>query len=271
MIGIASTGSGKTAAYLLPMVTHIMDQPELKKDDGPIGLVIAPTHELAEQIVAEARRFTKGYGIRCMGAYGGVSKYEQFKLLKSGCELVVATPGRMIELIKMKGGLRTDRITYLVLDEADRMFSLGFESQVRSVIGQVRPDRQTLLFSATFRPALERLARDALSEPIRVSVGQAGDASEDVTQVVEILPSAALKWAWLAQRLPHFTKQGTVLIFVSTKAAAEELARSLTQHTPNKVDAIHGDRTQAERQDILRHAAARSDRCGLARARYSGY
>ena len=109
MIGIASTGSGKTCAFVLPMLTHIMDQPELQKGDGPIGVVIAPTHELAEQIVAEGRRFVRGHGLRCVGLFGGVGKYEQFKELKAGCEMVVGTPGRLLELIKHKGGLSRRR------------------------------------------------------------------------------------------------------------------------------------------------------------------
>ena len=251
MIGIAATGSGKTAAFVLPMLTHVMDQPELQRGDGPIGLVLAPTHELAEQIVKEARRFAKILGVRCTAVFGGVGKYEQFKELKAGAEVVVGTPGRVLELIKTKGGLSMGRVTYVVIDEADRMFSLGFEPQVRSIVGQVRPDRQTLLFSATFKPNLERLARDVLREPVRVTMGEAGDANEDVTQVVEVLQSEALKWGWLTQRLAHFLQQGTVLIFVSTKSAAEELARNLSAHTPHRVDAIHGDRTQAERQEIL--------------------
>ena len=154
MIGIAATGSGKTAAFVLPALTHIMAQHELRKGDGPIALILAPTHELAEQIVKEARRFAKPLGVRCTAVFGGVGKYEQFKELKAGAELVVGTPGRLIELIGTKGALSMSRVTYVVIDEADRMFSLGFEQQVRSVVGQVRPDRQTLLFSATFRLGL---------------------------------------------------------------------------------------------------------------------
>ena len=255
-IGIATTGSGKTAAYLLPFIVHAMDQPPLQKGDGPIGLVLAPTHELAEQVTMEARRFAKGDGLRAVGVWGGVGKYEQLKELKAGADIVVGTPGRLLELIRPKGGqssgLSLRRVTYVVLDEADRMFSLGFEPQVRSLLGQVRPDRQTVLFSATFRPALERLARDALSEPVRVTVGEVGEANDDVTQVVEVLPNADAKWGWLVARLPHFAKVGTILVFVSQKAQSEELARSLAAQTGEAVDAIHGDRTQAERQEALR-------------------
>ena len=252
VIGVASTGSGKTCAYLLPMATQIMSQRELAKGEGPIGLVVAPTHELVEQITIEARRLTKPLGLRVTALFGGVGKFEQFKQLKAGSELVVGTPGRLIELIGMKGGLSMGRVTFVVLDEADRMFSLGFEAQVRAILKQVRPDRQTLLFSATFQAALERLARDFLAEPVRVAIGHAGDANEDVTQVVEVLETADHKWGWLLGRLDHFQRQGTVLIFVSTRAASEDLAAKLSRQTGQRVEAIHGDRTQGERQEVLR-------------------
>lgn len=126
IIGIAKTGSGKTAAFVLPMLVHIMDQEELSKGDGPIGLILAPTRELATQIYSEAKKFAKAYGLRVAAVYGGASKMQQFKDLRSGTiEILVATPGRLIDMIKMKAtNLR--RVTYLVLDEADRMFDLGF-------------------------------------------------------------------------------------------------------------------------------------------------
>lgn len=130
IIGIAKTGSGKTVAFVLPMIVHIMDQPEIEKEEGPIGMICAPTRELAHQIYLEARKFAKPYNLRVAAVYGGVSKHDQFKELKAGCEIVVATPGRLIDLLKMKA-LKMFRATYLVLDEADRMFDLGFEPQIR--------------------------------------------------------------------------------------------------------------------------------------------
>jgi ATP-dependent RNA helicase DDX42 len=251
-IGVAATGSGKTAAYLLPAISHCLAQPALARGDGPIVLVLCPTHELCEQIVHEARKLVRPLGLRAVAIFGGVGKYEQYKELKVGAELVIGTPGRTLELVKdSKHGLSLRRATYVVLDEADRMFSLGFEPQVRSLLAQVRPDRQTLLFSATFKPALERLARDALSEPVRLTVGAIGDASEDVTQVAEVLSTDEDKAPWLLGRIDHFLRQGTLLVFVSTRHASELLARQLSQHTGARVEAIHGDRDQRERQDVL--------------------
>jgi len=252
LIGIAATGSGKTASYMLPMLRHVSGQLPLEEVKGPIGLVIAPTHELAEQIVREGRRLAKPLGLRVAALIGGVGKFDQMKELRAGAEVVVGTPGRLMEMVaQAKGGLHMGSCSLVVIDEADRMFSLGFEPQIRSLLGQVRPDRQTLLFSATFRPNLERLARDSLTEPVRVTIGEAGDANEDVSQIVEILRFADDKWRWLSQRLNHFTSLGSVLIFVSTKMAAEDLARQLSAFTRSRVDAIHGDKTQHERAEAL--------------------
>ncbi|ONK63211.1 uncharacterized protein A4U43_C07F12540 [Asparagus officinalis] len=249
IIGIAKTGSGKTAAFVLPMIVHIMDQPELGKGEGPIGVICAPTRELAHQIFLEAKKFAKPHGIRVSAVYGGMSKLDQFKELKAGCEIVVATPGRLIDMLKMKA-LSMYRTTYLVLDEADRMFDLGFEPQIRSIVGQIRPDRQTLLFSATMPFKVERLARESLSDPIRVTVGEVGMANEDITQVVYVLPSDAEKMPWLLEKLPGMIDEGDVLVFASKKTTVDEIETQLIQKS-FKVASLHGDKDQASRMEIL--------------------
>jgi len=149
------------------MLVHIADQPNLMKGDGPIGLILCPTRELALQIYTEAKKFGKVFNLSVACCYGGGSKWEQSKDLEAGAEIIVATPGRMIDMIKIKA-TNLERVTYLVLDEADRMFDMGFEAQVKSICAHVRPDRQSLLFSATFRKKVEKLARSALNDPIRV-------------------------------------------------------------------------------------------------------
>nr|GMD77079.1 DEAD-box ATP-dependent RNA helicase 24 [Ipomoea batatas] len=249
IIGIAKTGSGKTAAFVLPLMVHIMDQPELEKEEGPIGVICAPTRELAHQIYVETKKFAKSHGIRVSAVYGGMSKLEQFKELKAGCEIVVATPGRLIDMIKMKAATMT-RATYLVLDEADRMFDLGFEPQIRSIVGQIRPDRQTLLFSATMPRKVEKLAREILSDPVRVTVGEIGMANEDITQVVQVIPSDAEKLSWLLEKLPGLIDDGDVLVFASKKATVDEIESQLVQ-MGFKVVALHGDKDQASRMEIL--------------------
>ncbi|CAI0422660.1 unnamed protein product [Linum tenue] len=249
IIGIAKTGSGKTAAFVLPMIVHIMDQPELQKEEGPIGVICAPTRELAHQIYLEAKKFAKPYGLRVSAVYGGMSKLEQFKELKAGCEIVVATPGRLIDMIKMKA-VNMSRGTCLVLDEADRMFDLGFEPQIRSIVGQIRPDRQTLLFSATMPYKVEKLAREILSDPVRVTVGEVGMANEDITQVVQVIPSDADKLPWLLEKLPPMIDDGDVLVFASKKAMVDEIESQLVQKG-FKVASLHGDKDQASRMEIL--------------------
>ncbi|XP_076905479.1 DEAD-box ATP-dependent RNA helicase 24-like isoform X1 [Bidens hawaiensis] len=249
IIGIAKTGSGKTAAFVLPMVVHIMDQPELAKEEGPIGVVCAPTRELAHQIYLEAKKFAKVYGIRVSAVYGGMSKLEQFKELKSGCEIVIATPGRLIDMLKMKA-LNMLRATYLVLDEADRMFDLGFEPQIRSIVGQIRPDRQTLLFSATMPRKIEKLAREILTDPVRVTVGEIGMANEDISQEVQVLVSDSEKLNWLLEKLPELIDNGDVLVFGSKKATVDEIESQLLQKG-FKVAALHGDKDQASRMETL--------------------
>ncbi|XP_019197538.1 PREDICTED: DEAD-box ATP-dependent RNA helicase 24 [Ipomoea nil] len=249
IIGIAKTGSGKTAAFVLPLMVHIMDQPELEKEEGPIGVICAPTRELAHQIYVETKKFAKSHGIRVSAVYGGMSKLEQFKELKAGCEIVVATPGRLIDMLRMKAVTMT-RATYLVLDEADRMFDLGFEPQIRSIVGQIRPDRQTLLFSATMPRKVEKLAREILSDPVRVTVGEIGMANEDITQVVQVIPSDAEKLPWLLEKLPGLIDDGDVLVFASKKATVDEIESQLAQ-MGFKVAALHGDKDQASRMETL--------------------
>eukprot|EP00850_Spirogloea_muscicola_P023698 SM000379S14411 [mRNA] locus=s379:21663:24756:- [translate_table: standard] len=254
MIGIAKTGSGKTAGFAAPMVGHIMDQPELEKGEGPIAVICAPTRELAQQILGEVKKLTRAHSLRVAGIFGGMSKFEQFKELKAGCEVVIATPGRLIDMLKMKA-LTMRRTTYLVLDEADRMFDMGFEPQVRSIVGQIRPDRQTLLFSATMPARVERLARDILSMPVRVAVGEVGAANADIRQEVEVVPEDSSKLPWLLRHLPRFIDDGDVLVFASTKARVEDLLGSLLQGG-FKAAALHGDKDQASRMEVLKQFKA---------------
>ncbi|XP_032473038.1 ATP-dependent RNA helicase DDX42 isoform X2 [Phocoena sinus] len=201
------------------------------------------------QIHAECKRFGKAYNLRSVAVYGGGSMWEQAKALQEGAEIVVCTPGRLIDHVKKKA-TNLQRVSYLVFDEADRMFDMGFEYQVRSIASHVRPDRQTLLFSATFRKKIEKLARDILIDPIRVVQGDIGEANEDVTQIVEILHSGPSKWNWLTRRLVEFTSSGSVLLFVTKKANAEELANNLKQEG-HSLGLLHGDMDQSERNKVI--------------------
>uniref|UniRef100_A0A8R1U2A7 RNA helicase n=1 Tax=Onchocerca volvulus TaxID=6282 RepID=A0A8R1U2A7_ONCVO len=249
VLGIAKTGSGKTVAYLWPAIIHIMDQPDLKESDGPIALVIVPTRELALQVYQEAKRYCKVYNINVVCAYGGGSKWEQQNALIEGAELVIATPGRIIDLVKINATNFT-RVTFLVFDEADRMFDMGFEAQVQSISDHIRPDRQCLMFSATFKSKVEKLAREALTDPVRIVQGEVGEANSDVIQTIEVLESVDAKWQWLLNRLVNFSSMGKVLIFVTKKLHAEDVANRLLAKDFKPI-LLHGDMLQAERNEKL--------------------
>lgn len=171
VVGIAKTGSGKTLAYVWPMIVHVSHQEESGKGDGPIAVVMAPTRELCQQIYIESKKYSKKYNLKVACILGGENKHEQWKALKAGVDILIASPGRLIEMIKKKA-TNLIRVTYLVLDEADRMLSLGFEQQIRSIVSQTREDRQTLLFTATMKQSMQFLISDIISTPVRINIGE---------------------------------------------------------------------------------------------------
>jgi ATP-dependent RNA helicase DDX5/DBP2 len=183
MVAIAQTGSGKTISFALPAMLHINAQPLLSPGDGPIALILAPTRELAVQIQQECTKFGNNSRIRNTAIYGGAPKGPQIRDLQRGVEIVIATPGRLIDMLEtQKTNLR--RITYLVMDEADRMLDMGFEPQIRKIVSQIRPDRQTLMFSATWPKDVQKLANDFLTDMIQCNIGSMElKANHDITQV----------------------------------------------------------------------------------------
>ncbi|KAL7675957.1 hypothetical protein ACOME3_002216 [Neoechinorhynchus agilis] len=229
VIGIAETGTGKTLAFIWPALVHIMDQPDLKEGDGPIVLICTPTRELAQQIHTECRRYGRVYNIESGCVFGGAGMHEQVMMLKSQPrEILVCTPGRLIDLIAKKKVINLQRVTYLVFDEADRMFDMGFEAQVRSIADHVRPDRQCLLFSATFKPRIEKLARDILNgEVVRILHGGFIGANRNIEQTIEVFENPANKFEWLLSRIVEFMSNGKVIVFVNRKENCVLLAENL--------------------------------------------
>lgn len=167
LVGIAQTGSGKTLAYMLPAAVHINNQQRAQRGEGPIALILAPTRELAQQIQKVAREFGSSTMIRNTCIFGGSPKGPQARDLERGVEVVIATPGRLIDFLE-KGTTNLARCTYLVLDEADRMLDMGFEPQIRKIITQIRPDRQVLMWSATWPKQVQALAEEFLVDYIQV-------------------------------------------------------------------------------------------------------
>lgn len=176
-VSVAETGSGKTLCYILPSIIHVIDQGKLEASEGPIVLIIVPTRELAQQIAREARKYATIFKLKVCEVIGGANKYEQVKELRKLCEIVVATPGRLIDLIT-ESNICMKRVTYFVLDEADQLVSMGFEKQIRTVSNQIRPNRQTLLFSATMNEHLRFVARDLFPS---YTTGFMGDAPPSAT------------------------------------------------------------------------------------------
>nr|CAG8526314.1 13482_t:CDS:2 [Entrophospora candida] len=251
VVGIAETGSGKTLAYCLPAIVHINAQPFLEPGDGPIVLILAPTRELAIQIQQECTKFGRSSRIKNTCVYGGVPKGPQARELSAGVEVCIATPGRLIDMLETrKTNLR--RVTYLVLDEADRMLDMGFEPQIRKIVDQIRPDRQTLMWSATWPKEVKRLADDYLNDFIQVNIGSMDlSASHNITQTVEVC-SEYEKCAKLVKHLEFIIdqKDNKTLIFTGTKRTADEITKYLRQDGWPAL-AIHGDKAQTERDWVL--------------------
>ncbi|RSL94565.1 ATP-dependent RNA helicase DBP2 [Fusarium oligoseptatum] len=251
VVGIAETGSGKTLTYCLPSIVHINAQPLLAPGDGPIVLVLAPTRELAVQIKQEIDKFGRSSRIRNTCVYGGVPKGPQIRDLSRGVEVCIATPGRLIDMLEA-GKTNLRRVTYLVLDEADRMLDMGFEPQIRKIISQIRPDRQTLMWSATWPKEVRALATDFLQDFIQVNIGSMDlAANHRITQIVEVVTDMEKR----DRMIKHLekvmeNKENKILIFVGTKRVADDITRFLRQDGWPALS-IHGDKQQNERDWVL--------------------
>ncbi|KAK2072322.1 hypothetical protein P8C59_006681 [Phyllachora maydis] len=253
VVGIAETGSGKTLTYCLPAIVHINAQPLLSPGDGPIVLVLAPTRELAVQIQQEMSKFGQSSRIRNTCVYGGVPKGPQIRDLSRGVEVCIATPGRLIDMLE-SGKTNLRRVTYLVLDEADRMLDMGFEPQIRKIISQIRPDRQTLMWSATWPKEVRNLASDFLNDFIQVNIGSMElAANHRITQIVEVVSEMEKR----DRMIKHMEKimddkdsSNKILIFTGTKRVADDITRFLRQDGWPALS-IHGDKQQNERDWVL--------------------
>eukprot|EP01080_Neovahlkampfia_damariscottae_P004446 gene4446-7821_t len=249
-IGLAETGSGKTLGFLLPGMVHMKAQPELNRGDGPILLVLAPTRELAMQINKECEKFLGGLGVKSCCVYGGGSRQEQVSKLRNGVEIVIATPGRLLDLLN-SGITNLDRVTYLCMDEADRMLDMGFEPQIRQINDLIRPDRQTLMWSATWSKEIQGLANDYLNDPSIVNMGSVDtSANQRVTQKFLFIQEID-KQSRLIKLMDELMDGRKILIFTATKKGSDDVCKILrNQGWPCL--AIHGDKTQSERDWVMK-------------------
>jgi ATP-dependent RNA helicase DDX3X len=260
----AQTGSGKTGGFLFPILSESFmtgpsaipdatSSPFARRKVYPTALVLAPTRELVSQIYEEAKKFTYRSWVKPAVVYGGADIRQQMRDIERGCDLLVATPGRLNDLLE-RGNISLRNIKYLVLDEADRMLDMGFEPQIRHIVQdcdmpQVN-ERQTLMFSATFPTDIQMLARDFLKEYIFLSVGKVGSTSENITQKVIYVEDNEKRSVLLD--ILSADENGLTLIFVETKRMADYLSDFLiSQNLP--ATSIHGDRSQSERERALEY------------------
>uniref|UniRef100_A0A3P9AN81 RNA helicase n=1 Tax=Esox lucius TaxID=8010 RepID=A0A3P9AN81_ESOLU len=278
LMACAQTGSGKTAAFLVPVLSQIYTQgpgdasaaAKNGQDSGkygrrkqyPLSLVLAPTRELALQIYEESRKFAYRSRVRPCVVYGGADIGQQIRDLERGCHLLVATPGRLVDMME-RGKIGLDYCNYLVLDEADRMLDMGFEPQIRRIVEQdtmpPKGIRQTMMFSATFPKEIQMLARDFLEDYIFLAVGRVGSTSENITQKV-VWVEEGDKRSFLLDLLNATGKESLTLVFVETKKGADALEDFLYREG-YACTSIHGDRSQRDREEALNHF--RSGRCPI--------
>ena len=264
LVGCLQTGSGKTAGFLFPILSASFavgprpppaeTHPSYARSRKayPTTLILAPTRELVSQIHDEARKFSYRSWVRPAVAYGGADINQQLRQIERGCDLLSATPGRLVDLIE-RGRISLANIQYLVLDEADRMLDMGFEPQIRRIVqGEDMPgirERQTLMFSATFPRDIQMLAKDFLKDYVFLSVGRVGSTSENITQKIEYVEDND-KRSVLLDILASQEPGGLTLVFVETKRMADMLSDFLIGNNL-PATSIHGDRTQREREMAL--------------------
>ncbi|XP_021737705.1 ATP-dependent RNA helicase-like protein DB10 [Chenopodium quinoa] len=248
IVAIAKTGSGKTLGYLLPGFMHLK-QRRNNTQMGPTVLVLSPTRELATQIQDEAVKFGRSSRISCTCLYGGAPKGPQLKELDRGVDIVVATPGRLNDILETRR-ISLNQVSYLVLDEADRMLDMGFEPQIRKIVKEVPTRRQTLMYTATWPKEVRKIAADLLSNAVQVNIGNADElvANKSITQHVEVVSSME-KQRRLEQILRSEEPGSKIIIFCATKKMCDLLARNLSRQFG--AAAIHGDKSQSERDHVL--------------------
>ena len=247
LLGVAQTGTGKTAAFGLPILQHITEARSPAGARATRALVLAPTRELAIQIGEEIRAYGRHLNLRQTVVFGGVGQHAQVRALARGVDVLIATPGRLLDLLG-QGHLRLDRVTHFVLDEADRMLDMGFIHDVRRVVAELPKRRQTAFFSATMPHEVARLAGDILTDPLRVEVAPSATTVERIEQQVFFVETAN-KRALLAEVLkdPGLSR---VIVFSRTKHGANRIAEQLGKRGVDAA-AIHGNKSQGARQRVL--------------------
>ncbi|PIE10244.1 MAG: DEAD/DEAH box helicase [Rhodobacterales bacterium] len=247
VMGLAQTGTGKTAAFGLPMINALLSTNHKKTPKTARGLILAPTRELAGQIADNLNAYTKGSHLKTVLVVGGAGIVGQTKRLEKGCDLLVATPGRLIDLLD-RGAVRLDETRYLVLDEADQMLDMGFIHALRKIAPLLPDDRQTMLFSATMPKQMEELAQTYLNDAVRAQVNPPGQAADKIAQEVHFV-SKESKIDRLIDMLDSHRNERAI-VFGRTKWGMEKLSRML-EKKGFAAASIHGNKSQGQRQRAL--------------------
>ncbi len=249
VVGVAQTGTGKTAAFVLPILDYLVKEPLEGKGRRPVrALIVAPTRELAIQVTEAAHTYGKHTTLRVATVYGGVGKGKQRTALRNGTDIIVATPGRLLDFLN-EGEIDLSWVDILVLDEADRMFDMGFIKDVRRIVKAVPEKRQTMLFSATMPPPIQDLARSILYKPETVEVGERRDPAATVTQ--RAIHVAEDKKQDLLHHLIEAEDVDRMIVFSRTKYRADRIRKKLDRAGFSAV-AIHSNRSQGQRQRALK-------------------
>ena len=247
IIGCAQTGTGKTAAFVLPMLHRLETIAQKSKKKRARVLVVTPTRELAVQIEQAVRGYGRFMKLKTIAVYGGTRIEPQIKFLRRGADVVVATPGRLLDLIN-RGSVNLSMVEILVLDEADRMFDMGFITDIRKIVEELPAERQTLLFSATMPNAIKKLTESIQKSPVMIQIGRQHNPIETITQ--HIFPVPKGQKMDLLQHLIEREGMGSVLAFSRTKRGADRICRKLNQNYVEAI-AIHSDRSQRQRRKAL--------------------
>lgn len=249
MIGLAQTGTGKTAAFGLPIIEHLLKDNLRPEPKAVRTLILAPTRELVNQIAGNLRAFVKDTKLRIALVVGGASIGRQAQLLAKGVDILVATPGRLLDLSK-RNDVNLTAVRYLVLDEADQMLDLGFIHDLRRISKMVPKRRQTLLFSATMPKQIEELAQEYLTEPVRVEAAAPGKTADKIDQYIHFVTGKDQKTQLLRQSLTD-NPDGRAMVFLKTKHSAEKLSKHL-ENIGFAAASIHGNKSQSQRERALK-------------------
>ncbi|KAH9385709.1 ATP-dependent RNA helicase DDX5/DBP2 [Nematocida major] len=253
MVGVANTGSGKTLSFILPALIHARAQKPLRQGDGPIVLVLAPTRELVSQIEEEAKKYAGFFGMRTFSVYGGVPSGPQKGAIRRGTEILIATPGRLIDLYD-QGAVYLSRVSFLVLDEADRMLDMGFEPQLKKIIPETNPKRQTLMWSATWPKEVQSLARNYMNDYIQVKIGSAElVANIKITQktyIVEYREKDRLLSEVLTEVAGDEKLNPKIIVFCNQKRKCDDLVDKMQEYGW-PAESLHGDKAQNQRDRII--------------------